>query len=180
MAKQDYDFIVTSTGRKFYMKDIEKNQLHIEDIAIALSRICRFAGHCKRYYSVAEHSILVANLLPPEFALAGLLHDATEAYLGDVTRPLKNQLQQYRDIEDRLHGHIEKSFDVDFSNPIIKEADDLALFIEASHLYPNEDLKTWGIKIPNDIPEIMFITDFDINPFDAKKMFIKKYLELTS
>lgn len=73
------------------------------DIAHALSKICRFGGHTKFFYSVAEHSALVAFLAPEDLALEALLHDASEAYLGDVVKPLKNILgKAYADIEDRF------------------------------------------------------------------------------
>lgn len=81
----------TASGRMFYPLDPRPDEIHIEDIAAALSRICRFGGHCRAFYSVAQHSVLVSEHSGPGDELWGLLHDASEAYLGDLIRPLKRQ-----------------------------------------------------------------------------------------
>ena len=80
----------TFTGKKFYPRHPRVEDICLEDIAHALSHICRFGGHCAQFYSVAQHSILVASALPVELKAHGLLHDAGEAYLGDVIWPLKH------------------------------------------------------------------------------------------
>lgn len=84
------------------------DQLAIEDIAHALGMICRFGGHTVDYYSVAEHSVHVSHVCDPQEALAGLLHDAAEAYLGDMIRPMKHTpaMAHYREAEDWLLGMI--------------------------------------------------------------------------
>lgn len=94
------DFMQTATGRKFWPMDPRADEVFIEDIAHSLSLQCRYAGHCLRFYSVAEHSVLIARHLAakhaPEVALWGLLHDASEAYLVDVPRPVKPYLTGYK------------------------------------------------------------------------------------
>lgn len=79
----------TYTGKQAFPLDLKPEQICIEDIAHHLSLICRFAGACKFHYSVAQHSLLVAQHLPPRLKLAGLMHDAAETYLNDLCRPIK-------------------------------------------------------------------------------------------
>lgn len=97
------DFMQTFTGRKYWPMSPRPHEVYIEDIAHSLGLQCRYAGHCIKFYSVAEHSVLIARHLAakhaPEVALAGLLHDAPEAYCVDIPRPLKPYLTNYRVIE---------------------------------------------------------------------------------
>ena len=83
------DWIATYTGKKFYPFDPRSEDIDINDILHALSNQSRFAGHCTKFYSVAQHCVLVSLMCPAEDALWGLLHDATEAYLVDIPSPLK-------------------------------------------------------------------------------------------
>lgn len=96
------DWIQTATGLQFWPMSPEPGDVCIEDIAHALSMLCRFGGHCLRFYSVAEHSVLLSRAVTPENALWALLHDASEAYLVDVPRPLKPFLHGYREAEDKI------------------------------------------------------------------------------
>lgn len=97
-------FMQTYTGRKYWPMDPKPHEVYIEDIAHSLSLQCRYAGHCIKFLSVAEHSVLIARYLAakhaPEVALAGLLHDASEAYCVDIPRPLKPYLTNYKEIEE--------------------------------------------------------------------------------
>lgn len=98
-------WIATATGAEFDVLDPDPANVRLHDIAHALSRQCRYAGHCRQFYSVAEHCVHVARFLGrshPQLGLAALLHDASEAYLVDIPRPIKKAMPQYRDIEDRL------------------------------------------------------------------------------
>ena len=85
----DSAWIQTFTGKKFYPFNPKPEDIDIRDIAHALSNICRFTGHVKQFYSVADHCRAVAKLVPPEMRLQALLHDASEAYLNDLARPIK-------------------------------------------------------------------------------------------
>lgn len=87
------DWGVTSSGRRFWPADPRVDDICIGDISHALSLQTRFGGHCRSLYTVAQHSVLVARLCSRENALVGLLHDATEAYLQDIIRPLKREMR---------------------------------------------------------------------------------------
>jgi hypothetical protein len=131
-------WITTQSGQHFYPKDPEGSVFDIADIAHALSLTCRFAGHCNRFYSVAEHSVLVAQLAESSGAgLWGLLHDASEAYLVDIPRPIKYlpEMAGYRALESRTTAAILESFGLRGPEPAtVKEADRLMLRSEAEAL----------------------------------------------
>lgn len=106
------DWMQTYTGRQFWPLDPLPEDVFIEDIAHALSMQCRYAGHVTRFYSVAEHSVLIARCAPPEAKLYALLHDASEAYLVDVPRPVKGWLDNYGSIEQQVDTAVMKRFGV--------------------------------------------------------------------
>lgn len=135
------DFVETRSGKRVSVQNPQPDQFDIKDIAYALSNTCRFNGHCAGFYSVAEHSVAVALRLPRERRLAGLLHDATEAYLGDIPSPIKQFLPDYKAIEAKFERTIADKFGVEWGNDI-KEADVDALFTEAHFLIPSKG-KDW-------------------------------------
>lgn len=118
------DWLQTYTGRAFWPLDPRPEEVDPVDIAHALGMICRYAGHVRSYYSVAEHCVLMSRAVTPRHALWALLHDATEAYLLDLPRPVKYAIPQYREIEDQLMAVICRRFALDPVPPAeIKEAD---------------------------------------------------------
>lgn len=100
------DWMITYTGRRFWPLDPRRDEVSFVDIAHGLSMICRYGGHTRCFYSVAEHCVLLAayftNAGRNDLARYALLHDASEAYIGDVIRPLKPQLPQFREVEGPL------------------------------------------------------------------------------
>src|SRR3984957_18331875 len=121
-------YLSTYTGKKFFPYDPRPEQICIEDIAHGLSMLCRFAGQCRFFFSVAEHSIAVAHLLPANLKLEGLLHDASEAYLADLPRPVKVGLPEYNAIEAAVEEVIAQKFALAFPTPSqVKTADNALL-----------------------------------------------------
>jgi hypothetical protein len=104
------DWIQTYTGRRFWPADPRPEEVFIEDIAHALSMLCRFGGHCLRFYSVAEHSVLLSWAAPPEWKRWCLLHDATEAYLCDLPGPIKRSIHEYGMLEMNLMEVVAERF----------------------------------------------------------------------
>lgn len=133
----------TSTGRIFPLPDFKPSDFAIEDIAHALSLTCRFNGHCLTFYSVAQHSEIVSRLVPAEFAMWGLLHDASEAFLSDVVAPFKDMLPQYKELEKRVMRAITIRFGLPEQQPAcVREADLIALATEKRDLLVPE-AKPW-------------------------------------
>lgn len=125
------DWIQTALGRQFWPIDPRADEVFIDDIAHALSMLCRFGGHCLRFYSVAEHSVLLSRAAAPEHKLWALLHDASEAYLVDVPRPLKPFLAGYREAEDKIMRAVCERFGLGADMPpAVKEFDQRILFDE--------------------------------------------------
>lgn len=169
--------ILTRSGNYFDFLTPSQESIVITDIAHALAHICRFNGHTKRFYSVAQHSVLVSEIVPFEHALAALLHDAAEAYVGDVTRPLKQLIPDYKTIEKRVEHAISRKFSIPVvQNPSIKHADLVLLATEQRDLMAAHD-DQWAL-IAGIEPLAMTIKPMD--PDRAYTAFMLRFRELTS
>ncbi len=168
--------ILLHSGVYFDFLDPASSPFTIKDIAHALAMICRFAGQCGRFYSVAEHSVYVSRLVPPEHALAGLMHDAAEAFIGDVSKPLKGLLSDYRVIEARVEAAVLGRFGVALPlPPSIKEADLDMLVTEQSQIMRNRG-KDWDSTRGRTPPAI---TIECWPPEKACTRFVDRFYELT-
>lgn len=120
-------WIQTYSGVEFSLEQPQPEDVRAVDIGHALANLCRYTGHTTVFYSVAEHSVLLARQLAPSEQLAGLLHDAAEAYVNDLARPLKELLPReggYRGLECRIWHAIATHFELDTELPTeVKEAD---------------------------------------------------------
>ncbi len=117
----------TFTGRQFWPMDPRADEVHIEDIAHALSMQCRYTGHSLRFYSVAEHCVLLARYVSEPNQLWALLHDASEAYLVDVPRPVKPFLAGYKEAEARVMAAVCDRFGLPYQMPAEVHAADGAI-----------------------------------------------------
>lgn len=167
--------IKTFSGITFDFLNPTPDMISMADIAHALSNICRFGGQAHEFYSVAQHSILVSDL-SHKYALEGLLHDASEAYLGDVVRPLKRLLPEYQKIEKGVTKAIEAKYELRFeAYEFVKVADTAALAIEGKRFMAGRDDEYGICNLPHD-NVLMKLTA--MNPIDAEAAFHKRYLEL--
>jgi hypothetical protein len=140
-------WIVTAMGRRFSLLDPKPADVDLLDLAIALAQQCRWSGHTREHYSVGEHSLRVADFVKHALAhrgrreavvpeLQALLHDAAEAYIVDVPRPIKPLLQGYREIEERVHAAICARFGIPVELPdVVHEGDGVLLITEARDLF---------------------------------------------
>lgn len=137
---QESASIATYSGLMFDVFNPDPDKILIEDIAHALSNNCRWGGHCRRFYSVAQHSTNCADIAPWEFKFEALMHDASEAYLLDMPRPIKYKLGDYKGIEDKLMKAIAAKFGFNWPvNELVKDADEYMLRIEWDNLIKNSD-----------------------------------------
>lgn len=117
-------YITTYNGVKFWPLDPRVNEIDIEDIAHSLSMLCRFNGHIKSFYSVAQHSVLVSEVCSEENKLYGLLHDASEAYLSDLPSPIKHSMPFFKKVENNLQKFVCEKFGLPNEEPEeVKKAD---------------------------------------------------------
>jgi hypothetical protein len=130
--------IQTFTGRTFWPLDPKFEDIDIADIAHALSHLCRFGGHCRKFYSVADHSVRISLIVAPEFRKWALMHDASEAYLIDLPRPIKRSRglgDLYRKAEDKVTAAIAQQFNLPPEMPAtVKHADQIMLITEQRDL----------------------------------------------
>lgn len=169
------DWIQTYTGKRFYLINPTEDMIDIEDIAHALSLNCRFAGHIRDFYSVAEHSVWVAHLCNEENKMAGLLHDASEAYIADIVSPFKPFLTNYKELEANLMKVIASKYKFTYPfNEDVHESDVAQLKIEARTLLNN--YPDWSdddrYATPNKQEAVEPLT---LNPKEAEFLFLEAF-----
>lgn len=204
MSEQDLapahrgQWMQTATGRAFFLDDPSAVDIDIRDIAQALSHLCRFGGHVNTFYSVAQHSLLVSDIAvrlyqqrggflfngpARQVALAGLLHDAAEAYVGDVVAPLKRILPDYGRIERKIADTVAARFDVGHIlgsgvgvsalRDAVHDADMIALATEKRDIVHPVAPFQW-IELPAPLPE-------PITPWSAlraRERFLSRFFAL--
>lgn len=166
----------TFTGGRFYPLDPRASEIQLADVAHGLAMTCRYGGHTRRFYSVAEHAVLVSLHVAPEYAREGLMHDSSEAYIGDMIRPLKHQpqMEEFRRAEHAIEVAVRERFGLS-TDPAawaaVKEIDDRILVDEIGELMSDppaywsrhESVAPLGAVItglPPDLAELMFVHRF--------------------
>lgn len=155
----------------------QPSDIRIDDITHALSNLCRFNGHCQRFYSVAEHSLLCSYLVPPEYALEALLHDATEAYCGDMVMPLKRSLSEFTRVERTIDEAIRMRFGLPKTmSEAVHRADRQMVHLEFLELMPFSAEDLTDMESIEGLPiQIAFMC---AGPNLVRPKFYKRFLEL--
>lgn len=172
-------YIITSTGRKFNLLDLDIDNLDVKDRAHALSLQCRWTGHCRFHYSVAQHGFYCSYLGPESEALWRLTHDDSEAYIGDMNRPLKHYTNagiEYRKVESPLQDMIYRSIGLYGSEPTsVKLADEGMLYAEMQQLLPPI---SWALSNPYGFSKAAPVIIEKWEPEFAEFMYLRRYHEL--
>ena len=171
----------TFSGKVFPLETFDPRAIDIGDIAHALGMLCRFNGQCQKFYSVAEHSVHVSHEIAPDLALLGLMHDAAEAYLGDVPTPLKKSLPAFCEAEDKLMLVIADEFD--FHWPAKKSVEmvelkraDMQLLADEKFVVMGPEPKPWrGLPAAKNPDRIECW-----GPEEAKRKFLEQFHGLRS
>ncbi len=163
---------ITYSGQRFIASDLKEENIVIDDIAGALSKICRFNGHIDGFYSVAEHCMEVAEVLRKDkydyaVQLCGLLHDAAEAYLGDIPTPVKRIMREYKIIEKQYQDIIFSKFGLtDTWNRVQSDIKRVDLYVLETEMETHE----LGRKSKNTA-----IIDFEFDFEAVRRSYIKKF-----
>lgn len=170
-------WVQTYSGQVVDLFNPDPETILIEDIAHALAHSCRYGGHSKDFYSVAQHSVFVSRLCMPENALWGLLHDAAEAYLTDIPAPLKQHLPDYRSFEHRFEAVIAQVFGLPLEIPEeIRAIDKQMLRVEHRDVMGYCG-RPWAADA---LPRLDVVIDRLWNPETAKTSFMNRFRKLTN
>lgn len=172
--RENGNWIATYTGEWIEPLNPLPERIKIEDIAHSLAMQCRFTGHTSKFYSTAQHSYHVSEIVPDEYKLWGLLHDASEAYVSDVARPVKHSFSEfgdiYRAVEEKLAEAVAERFGLVWPEPPeVKVADKMMLRAEQRDLMPND-------------PNEGAIWDKTVTPWGpekAERKFLERFIELS-
>lgn len=173
-------YIITFTGKKFNLLEPRLEMIDFEDIAHSQAMQCRWTGHCKHHYSIAQHGYYCSFLGPEETALKRLVHDGSESYLGDMNRPLKhytNAGDAYRRVEWPIQDLVYEAAGV--SGPedaSVKIADEAMLYAELNQLLPPLDFEVSNNPFGNSKAANIVIEEW--SPKYAERMFAERFEQL--
>lgn len=169
-------YIQTLSGKKFSYQFATADDIEIEDIANALSNICRFAGHLPEFYSVAQHSVLTSLIVPAEFAFEALMHDAAEAYCQDIPAPLKALLPDYQRIETLVDDLIRQKYGINPEQAAFVKYADLVMLATERRDLDIDDGSVWQVLEGIPTTDVFQITP--LRPGQAFGLFMNRFNEL--
>lgn len=179
MSVQMGDGIRLLSGVLFDYNHPEDTAVEIDDIASALSNVCRFAGHLPYFYSVAQHVVNTSLIVAPEHAFSALMHDTAEAFTNDLPTPLKYAVPVFKELETRIEGAMSRRFGFQYPlSPEIKLADLQMLGLEKVHI--KRDQSHWTCLDGIEFEHLRKVVDLrPMTPNRAKGLFLDRYEELT-
>lgn len=183
MPDYNKNWIQTFTGRKFFPLEPNIDEIDIRDIAHALSMLCRYVGHVSKFYSVAEHSVRISRKLEErgyglDIQRWGLLHDASEAYLGDVSRPVKHQkaMSGYRDAEEILQALIARKFELSNSEPFVVRSIDTEILGTEAYFLKTPIHPDWFTQVNLAPPwKLTWMDNLGWSPARAEESFLTRF-----
>lgn len=172
------DGIALLSGAMFNYNKPEESDVTIDDIATALSNVCRFSGHLPRFYSVAQHLVNTSRIVKPEFAFTALMHDTAEAFTNDLPTPLKFALPIFKELEIKIESTMGNRFGFSYPYPAeVKLADTQMLLLEKN--YVKEDTTVWEYYGDVKFEHLKELVDLGSwQPRRAKREFLERYNEL--
>jgi 5'-deoxynucleotidase YfbR-like HD superfamily hydrolase len=172
------DGIALLSGGMFNYNKPEESDVTIEDIASALSNVCRFSGHLPRFYSVAQHLVNTSRIVHPDHSFTALMHDTAEAFTNDLPTPLKFALPIFKELETKIEGAMSKRFGFQFPYPPeVKLADTQMLLLEKN--YVKEDSHEWEYYKDVKFEHLRDKVDLESwQPRRAKREFMERFNEL--
>jgi hypothetical protein len=162
-----YDKMETGSGIMFDPLEAEVDKFDIKDIAHALSNICRWGGHTRFHYSVAQHSYIMSYLIDEKYAFEALMHDTPEAYLGDIPTPIKDTWREYKVLEDRLVRNLSKKYSFIYPFP-----EEVKIWDKKMKTLEYNELMRKDLSIESEISKML--------PEEIEKLFIKRFKELSN
>jgi 5'-deoxynucleotidase YfbR-like HD superfamily hydrolase len=174
------DGIALLSGAMFNYNKPEESGVTVDDLATALSNVCRFSGHLPRFYSVAQHLVNTSRIVAPEFAFTALMHDTAEAFTNDLPTPLKAALPVFKELETKIEAAMSNKFGFQFPYPPeVKLADTQMLLLEKN--YVKEDDNVWEYYRDVEFEHLRDTVDLDSwQPRRAKREWMERFEELNN
>lgn len=172
------DGIELLNGNMFSFHSPDASTLEVEELAHVLSNVCRFAGHVRYFYSVAQHAVNVSLIVDRAHAKTALLHDTAEGFTNDIVTPLKHMVSTFREIEERIESAMAAHFGFQYPLPDeVKWADLAMLKLEKEHLKPSAS--SWGVLDGIDAEPVRHLVNLEpMSPTEARDAFIARWKEV--